>query len=190
VYVTNALVGETGRAYTLQIDWQGERYDATETLQAVAPIDTMYFGERTGSFGPKEGLRATIDFRDPGGVRNFYLWDQYIDGVRLVVPDTNFRIRVTAPDIGIDGRNVQRFQPFEAVPVNAGSQVLIRQMALSENVYRYFVSLSDQSSNDGTPFSVPLSSVRSNIANRTRTAHRPLGYFMATEVAEARGKAP
>ena len=190
VYVTNSLVGEIGRAYTLQIDWQGERYDATETLQPVAPIDSIYFMARTGSFGPKEGLRATIDFRDPGTVRNFYLWDQFIDGVRLVVPDTNFRVRVTAPDDGLDGRRIRRFQPFDAVPVKSGAQVLMRQMALSETVYRYFVALSDQSSNDGSPFSVPLSSVRSNIANRTKTDHRPLGYFMATEVAEARAKAP
>jgi hypothetical protein len=190
VYVTNGLIAEVGRAYTLQIDYQNERYDATETLQAVAAIDSLYFTAQSGNFGPKEGLRATIDFRDPASVRNFYLWDQFIDGKRLLYPDTNFRVRVTAPDDGLDGRRIRNFQPYEAVPVKSGASVLVRQVALSETVYRYFVALSDQSSNDGSPFAVPLSSVRSNIANRTNPSHRPLGYFMAAEVAEARGTSP
>ena len=63
-------------------------------------------------------------------------------------------------------------------------------MSLSETGYRYYRALSDQSTNDGSPFSVPLASVRSNIANITNPSHRPLGYFMATEVAEARARVP
>lgn len=190
VYTSASLVGTTGRRYTLQIDWQGNRYEASETLEAVAPIDTLYFQDRIGMAGPKLGKRATIDFRDPGGKKNYYVWDQYVAGVRLIIPDSTLRVRVIAPDDGLDGRRIRRFQPYDGVPVATGAQVLVRQMALSEGLYRYYFALSDQASNDGSPFSVPLSSVRSNIANRTNSALRPLGYFMATEVAEARATVP
>ena len=63
-------------------------------------------------------------------------------------------------------------------------------MSLSEAGYRYYRALSDQSSNNGSPFSVPLGSVRSNIVNLTNSSHRALGYFMASEVAEASAKVP
>jgi hypothetical protein len=189
-YFTTDLVGVIDRRYTLQIDWQNERYEATESLNAVAPIDSLYFRDRTTQSGPKDGLRATIDFRDPPNAKNFYLWDQYVNGQRLVVPDSSFKTRVVAQDDGLDGRTVREFQPYDGIPVGKGATVLVRQMALSESLYRYFRALSDQSSNDGSPFAVPLASVRSNIANVTRADHRALGYFMATEVAEARSTVP
>jgi hypothetical protein len=189
-YTTSDLVGVIDRRYSLRIDYQGERYEATEPLNGVAPIDSLYFRDRTTQSGPKDGLRATIDFRDPPNTKNFYLWDQYVNGQRLVVPDSSFKTRVVAQDDGLDGRTVREFQPYDGIPVARGASVVVRQMALSEAVFRYFRALSDQSSNDGSPFAVPLASVRSNIANLTRADHRALGYFMATEVAEARSTVP
>ncbi len=62
--------------------------------------------------------------------------------------------------------------------------------SLYEPVYRFYRALSDPSANDGSPFAVPLASVRGNISNLTTAANRPLGYFMATEVAEARAVVP
>lgn len=191
VYVTTSLEGEVGGRYTLRIDYQGERYETTETLLGVPPIDTLYFApQNTQSRGGAEGVRATIAFQETGGVRNYYLWDQYVNGVRLLAPDSSFRIRVAGADDGFDGRLVREFQPYDGMVVPSGADVLVRQMSLSETGYRYYRALSDQSTNDGSPFSVPLASVRSNIANITNPSHRPLGYFMATEVAEARARVP
>lgn len=190
VYRTTSLIGQIGTRYTLKVDYQGEHYEATETLLPIAPIDTLYFMDRKGQLGPKEGKRATIDFQEPGNVQNFYVWDQYVDGVRLLSPDSTIKFRVVGPDDGLDGRRIREFQPYDGVAIKSGSQVLIRQMALSEPMYLYYLALSNQAANDGSPFSVPLASVRSNIANTTNVRHRPLGYFMATEVAEARARAP
>jgi Domain of unknown function (DUF4249) len=190
VYRTESLTGVVGRRYTLQITYQGETYEATEPMMGVPPIDTVYFAPRNTAGPAAKGVRATIDFTDVAGVRNYYLWDQYVNGSRLIVPDSAFRVRVAAADDGLDGRDVREFQPYDGIEIPPGADVLIRQMALSETVYRYYRALSDQSSNDGSPFSVPLSSVRSNVANRTNASHRALGYFMATEVAEARARAP
>jgi hypothetical protein len=189
-YVTSALVGVVGMRYTLTIDFEGERYEATDQMQAVVPIDSLYFDVPTGFFGPEEKLRATIDFRDPAGVKNYYLWDQFNDGVRLPTPDSTFKIRVVASDDVIDGQEITGFQPYGGIVVEPGQVVVVRQVALSEQSYRYYFALSDQTSNDGSPFSVSAASVRGNVANLTRPSHFPLGYFIAAEVAEAQATVP
>ena len=108
----------------------------------------------------------------------------------MVSSYSDFPVRVVGSDDGYDGRFVQQWQPYDGKELPSGAYVLMRQMSLSEAGYRYYRALSDQSSNNGSPFSVPLGSVRSNIVNLTNSSHRALGYFMASEVAEASAKVP
>lgn len=190
VYATSTLVAGVGRSYTLLVDWEGERYEATDVLTPVAPIDTLYFAPRIGALGPREGARATIDFRDPAGERNYYLWDQLVDGKRLISPDSSFRFRVVASDDLIEGQRVRGLQPYDGIPVAPGQIVTVRQIGLSEQSFRYYFALSDQTTNDGSPFAATPASVRGNVANRTRPEHRALGYFMAGEVAQATRTVP
>jgi hypothetical protein len=189
-YSTDSLVAAAGRTYTLRIDWQGDRYESVETLNAVAGIDSLYFTGRPKKDVAKDGLRATIDLRDPPAVRNYYLWDQYVDGVRLISPDTAFRVRVVTSDEFYQGRRVRGFQPFDGQAVRSGQEVLVRQYSISEAVWRYYDALNQQVDGDGSPFAVPPASVRSNIANLTTPSKRALGYFVASEVSERRGRVP
>lgn len=184
VYESAPFAAELRRRYTLRIDWEGDRYEGSDTLNPVSPIDSLYFRERNTPAGPREGMRATIDTFDPAGERNYYLWDQLVDGIRLIAPDSSFRIRVIANDDLVEGQPVREYQPYSGIPVGAGQRVTVRQIALSEAAYRYYLALSDQVSNNGSPFSVAPASVRGNVANRTRPDHRALGYFMAGEVSE------
>jgi hypothetical protein len=184
LYVSSPFAAHVGRRYTLQVDWDGDRYEASDVLHAVSSIDSLYFRARNTFIGPSEGLRATIDTYDPGGERNYYLWDQLVDGARLIAADSGFRARVIANDDLVNGQRVTAFQPYGGIVVAAGQLVTVRQIALSEDGYRYYVALSDQVINDGSPFGVATASVRGNVANRTRPSRRALGYFMAGEVAE------
>jgi hypothetical protein len=189
-YVTDSLVAAAGRTYTLRIEWQGDRYEAVEALNAVAGIDSLYFTPRPRRDPVKDGLRATIDLRDPPSVRNYYLWDQFVDGTRLLSPDTLFRYRVVTSDEFYQGRRVRAFQPFDGRAVRSGQEVMVRQYSISEAVWRYYDALNQQVDGDGSPFSVPPASVRGNVANLTTPSKRALGYFVATEVAERRGRVP
>jgi hypothetical protein len=190
VYVSPPFAAQVGRRYTLQIDWEGERYEGSDRLESVAPIDSLYFMERNSVIGPREGLRATIDTRDPVGQRNYYMWDQLVDGVRLIAADSAFKARVIANDDLVEGKQVREFQPYGGIPVAPGQVVTVRQIALSDAGYRYYVALTDQVVNDGSPFAVATASVRGNVANRTRPARRALGYFMAGEVSEVTRMVP
>jgi hypothetical protein len=135
-------------------------------------------------------MRATIDFTDPRGTKNFYLWDQYVDGVRLIAADSSFRYRVVGADDFLNGTEVTGFQPYDGIAVAPGQEVLVRQLGISEDAYRYYSALSEQTTNDGSPFGVPSASLRGNVTNLTSAAHFPLGYFIAGEVAEARARLP
>ncbi|MBL8959696.1 MAG: DUF4249 domain-containing protein [Gemmatimonadetes bacterium] len=186
-YVTTALTVERGRTYTLRIDWEGQRFEGVEQTMSVTPIDSLYFeAPKPGRFSGEDGVRATIDTRDPAGEKNFYLWDQFVDGRRLLGPDSSFKLRIIAPDDAVDGKPVLGFQPYEGIDIPVGSSVVVRQVGISESTYRYYFALSDQVSADGSIFSVPPASVRGNVANRSNPRQPALGYFYVSEVSEAR----
>lgn len=195
VYVTDSLVPELNQRYTLRIQWNDETYEGSDSLLPVAPIDSFYFRERTGLFAPPDvarepGPRATIDFRDPPGVQNYYVWDQFVDGQRLVQGDTSIRFRPMERDAFFNGALVRGYQPYSGVVLRPGQTVRIRHMSLSEPGYRFYLTLNTVILSDGSPFSLPPASLRGNVANLDRPAAPALGYFLTAEVDERTGRVP
>jgi hypothetical protein len=186
-YTTNQLTLRIGTEYRLTITYDGQTYESTETAMSVATIDSLYLeAPRPGRFSGTKGVRATIDLTDPPGLGNFYLWDQFIDGARVLGPDSSFKYRMVAMDDAVDGLEIKGFQPYEGIDIPVGSTVVMRQIGLSERMFRYYFAFSDQVSADGSPFAVPPASIRGNVSNVTDPSRFPLGYFYAAEVAEAR----
>lgn len=191
VYLAANLPLEFGAEYTLQITYKGDEYQARDTAHAVAAIDSLYFAPRSNAnFGPALGLRATVALHEPAGVRNFYLWEQYVDGRRLVTTDTTGYFVAVASDDFFDGTFIDDLQPYIGIGLRAGQLVRVRQLAISEQAYRYFLELNDQANPDGSPFGVPPASLRGNVANLAHPQLPALGYFIAAEVAEATGRVP
>jgi hypothetical protein len=185
VYVTQSLIGAVGRTYTLAIEYAGDRYEGVDRMISVAPIDSLYFAPAQRCEGTCGGVRATIDFHDPGGPPHWYLWEQSVNGALLLGPDSSRGQPVVANDQGLNGRFVTKFQPFGGIAVDVGDRVVVRQLALSEPLYHYFDAIAQGTSHGGSPFAVPPSSIRGNVANRTNASRFALGYFLATEVSEA-----
>jgi hypothetical protein len=180
------FVVQRGRTYTLTISFEGEQYQAVESTQNVAPIQRLYLDKpHPGRFAGVGGLRATIDYTDPAGVKNFYMWEQYLNGVLELGPDSTTKMRVIASDQLTDGLSVVGFQPYEGVHVEQLSQVVVRQIALSEAAYQYFYALNDQVSSNGSPFAVPPASLRGNIQNLSDRTRPALGYFYVSEFSSA-----
>jgi hypothetical protein len=183
-YQTTVFVIAVGRTYTLRITYQGNEYVSTETASAAVPMDSLWFSEGISNVSSVAGLRATIGFRDPPGVKNFYLWDQFVDGRRVILPDSIGYYRVVASDDFTDGSRVRQLQPYDGVIVKSGQLVRVRQVSISEQAYRFYSALSEQGLNDGSPFGVPPSSLRGNVANLTSPSNPALGYFIVAEATE------
>ena len=185
LYRRDGLFPVIGATYTLTIDWDGERYRASSELLAVAPIDSLYFEyEEEGLAQGDEGYRAVIDYTDPAGAKNFYLWELVVEGERRIAIDPGNRFRIISEDRFYDGGRVVGYQPYDEEVVDPGQRVAIRQLALSEATYRYHFLLYEQTTGGGGPFSTPPASVRGNVANLTDGTHLALGYFFASQVAE------
>jgi hypothetical protein len=189
VYRATAMTLGNGRTFTLEIGWNGDQYRSTEKMLPAIVIDSLFFIPRLNE-APSSPLRATITARDPVGAKNFYLWDQWIDGVRLTVPDSAVKQRVVATDDLLDGGRIRNFQPYDGWAVSSGQLVRVRQLSISEQAYRFYLTLSEQTASDGSPFAVPASSVRGNVANITSPARVALGYFIAGEYTELERRVP
>ncbi len=195
VYVTDSLVPALNRRYTLRVRWNNANYEGSDSLLPVVPIDSFYFAARTGLFAPPDvarepGPRATVDFRDPAGVQNYYVWDQFVDGRRLVEADTAFRFRPMERDAFFNGALVRGYQPYSGVVLRSGQTVRMRHMSLSEQGYRYYLSLNNVTLGDGSPFSIPPASLRGNVANLSRPGEAALGILLAAEVDERTASVP
>lgn len=191
LYVATGLVPALGRSYTLSIDYQGERYQASHPFVPVAPIDSLYFlFKAEGLAAGDSGFRATIDYTDPPGARNFYLWELLVDDTLRIDPNPGNRFTTISEDRFFDGGRVVGYQPNHHEAIEPGQRVAVRQVALSEPAYRYYFALFEQTGGRGGPFSVPPASVRGNVANRTTPGHYPLGFFYVAGVAEKRAVVP
>lgn len=190
VYRAPSMALPTGRSVTLEIGWGGDQYRATEIMQAGVGMDSLFFRPQFSKVNPGPSLRATVAAEDPGTPKNFYLWDQWIDGTRLVSADSVFKSRVVASDELFNGGKVRNFQPYDGWTVRPGQLVRVRQLSISEQAYRFYLTLSQQVDNDGSPFGVKASSVRGNVANVTRPARLAVGYFIAGEYTEIERRVP
>lgn len=183
-YTAAGIPLAVGRRYTLTIDYQGARYRAEQVMVDVAPIDSLYFKfEKAGIAQGDSGFRAVIDYSDPPGQHNFYLWEMYVDGVRGIATDPGARFRVISDDEFYDGGVVIGYQPYDELVVEPGQLVEVRQLGISEEAFRYYFVLFEQTTSGGGPFSTPPASVRGNVANLTDPGHRALGFFLASSVA-------
>lgn len=187
LYTTGNLAASIGTTYTLTIDWQGDTYSATATLHAVPPIDRLYLlFEEESAIIEEEGYRATIDYTDPAGIVNYYLWEQIVDGEIALLPDPGNAFNLVSEDRFYDGQAVFAYQPNDEIALNVGQSVEIRQVALSRDAYDYYLALFEQNSlGSGDPFSIPPANVRGNVENVTAPERLALGYFEAAEVSVA-----
>jgi len=173
---------QAGRTYTLSILWEGEQYQATSPVVAGPTIDSLYLIFRSASLAVGDsGLRAVIDYTDPAGVENYYFWELFVDGERVVSNDPGNQWRVISRDRFYDGQKVVGYLPFDEEVVLPGQFIQLRQLAITEEAYRYYFAFYDQATGGGSPFSTPPASVRGNVQNLTRPEHRALGFFLAAE---------
>ncbi|MDX1390208.1 MAG: DUF4249 domain-containing protein, partial [Acidobacteriota bacterium] len=141
-YTTDALAASIGTTYTIEIVWEGDTYTASATAHAVPPIERLYLVfEEERLLIVEAGYRATIDYTDPAGVENYYLWEQVVDGQIALLPDPGNAFNLISEDRFYDGQAVRAYQPNDEIALQPGQTVEIRQIALARDTYDYYVAL-------------------------------------------------
>ena len=80
-YNTHLLLGRPGNTYTLDVFARNEHYVAASTMPEAVPLDSVTFESLTG-FG-QQRISAVVNFRDPRGVKNYYRFIEYINGLQF-----------------------------------------------------------------------------------------------------------
>jgi len=184
-YETNNLFARIGGVYTLNIVYNNETYTASERLNPVAPIDTVYqrFVEKTGF--DEEGIRIKIDYTDPAYQENYYYWEQYRNGESTIRVNPGTKWSLLSDDRYTNGQTVKGKTPNDELIYAAGDLALVRQLSLTKLAYDYHYYLFKQLGDRGL-FDTPPAPIRGNIENITNPENYALGYFGASEISEAR----
>ena len=185
LYSNNTLMPALNETYTLHIVWNGQEYQAVETLVPGPPIDSIYQQFEEGNLFEDEGIKVAIDFTDAEEVENYYFWETYLDGELQILPDPGNKNNLIANDEFFDGNKIEGYFPNEEAIFDPGDQVLVKQIALSSNAYDYYFILFDQAAKTGALIDTPPVPVRGNIRNVSNPDDYALGYFFASQVSEA-----
>lgn len=169
VYSTQTLQGKPGNTYTLSVQVGDSIYTAVSTMPYPVPFDSITFRQNS-PFG-NDRITAAPNFQDPGGVNNYYLFNEYRNGVQLTKDIFVFDDRLS------DGRYISRGLRNTDDVLKAGDQLEIKMFCIDEPVFNYFNQL-DESGGSGGAFNT-AASPSNPVSNFSNGA---LGYFSAHTV--------
>ncbi|MBR9756907.1 MAG: DUF4249 domain-containing protein [Algicola sp.] len=181
-YTTTNFVPLLNHTYHLEVVYNGETYQATETLMSVSNINTITQSTEGGF--DDELLELNLYFDDPANVENFYL-------IKYDVVGDLFPYLEDVSDEFTDGNEIHDFfekdddEDGEETPFQAGDVVHVSLYGISEPYYNFMRLLIEQYGSQGDPFSSNAAQLRGNCTNLTNPEHYAFGYFRVTQVAKA-----
>lgn len=181
-YTTSVFIPVVNDTYTLEIVYNGENYQASETLKSVSDINRIT-QSLEGGFDD-EVLDVTLFWDDPADEENYYL-------VRVLEVGDLFPFLEEISDEFINGNEIDDFfekdddadDPTEEF--NPGDTVDISLYGISERYHNYMQLLIEQYDSGGDPFSSVAAEIRGNCINTTTTDNYAFGYFRLTQVVKA-----
>lgn len=165
IYATHLLQGFPGHTYTLSVFAQNTNYMSSSTMPLRVPLDSVSF-KTTGGFGQKN-ISAVVNFQDPAGIKNYYQFVEFINGVQFNKEIFVFDDRLS------DGRYISNTLRTDSSYLNAGDVLQVNMYCIDEQVYNYFFQLAQSSGVGAFNSSASPANPSSNISNGA------LGYFSA-----------
>ncbi|HEX3935332.1 MAG TPA: DUF4249 domain-containing protein [Puia sp.] len=165
VYTTHFLQGIPGNTYTLSVFAQDTNYTATSTMPMPVPLDSISF-ESSGIFN-KTRITAVANFQDPAGVKNYYQFIAYINGVQFTKDIFVFDDRLS------DGRYINDDLRMDSTYLSPGDRLEVSMYGIDVNVYNYFYQLSQSGGSNAFNTTASPANPASNISNGA------YGYFSA-----------
>lgn len=165
--------GETGKTYSLEIRHDNEIYQATTTIQAYNPLDSLWYEEPPINEIPEDNADAVT------------LYAQYTDPVELgnkvryftkrnnepflppyfsvlnddVVNGTTVRIQLSNGVNKMDTMDMKNYGFFQK-----GDTIVVKWSAIDNDVYQFWHTLEFSYGTTGNPFASPVK-ISGNISN-------------------------
>lgn len=172
-YVTdNNIFGQIGVGYTLSIELDGNRYEATSIMQRVPEIDSLLW--RWDNF--KQSYRILLYGQEPAGKGDYYLW--HLEKNSEQITKQVNQVMMVNDDFS-DGNYIQGLEidywemEFNFQP---GDTVTVMQHSLTKTAYEFIVGVMTEHTN-GQVAMRPPSNVPSNVSNGA------MGLFHASAIA-------
>lgn len=170
-YTTNEFLPEIDQSYTLDIQYNGQTYTATETLRSVTEINGI---EQTiEGAGDEEEIQIKVFFDDPIAVENYYL-GEFNSSVNPLLTLTSLSDEFT------DGN--ENFIEFDNEELVAGATVGVNIYGISEAYYNFITILIEQFGETDGPFQTTPVQLKGNCINPNNPDEEVLGYFRLGEV--------
>lgn len=171
------VYGEVGKTYTLHIRLtDGSEYEASETLKACVPIDSIKQTRNYNSFLSGYGYDVLYYGPEPEPAGDYYMYLLYLDDV--LYSDTITEVSFVSDEF-VNGNYVHDFIIYrirEADLVHNPTEVTLEMYSISRQYYDFMTALLLETSWRGSPWDGPPANVPSNVSNNAR------GYFLAADV--------
>jgi len=179
----SSFIASTNKTYNLIINFEGDEYNAYETLKAGgAAIDSLTANYFPSALGSPEGNFITVNTTDPLNERNFYLWQLFINEQLMINPSPGNIYRAIQKDDFFNGQPLINYLPYDNFPVVIGDTVRLQQLNISEQMYNYYYSIFNLTASSPVSGDVPPGKIRGNILNLNKSDKNALGYFGACSV--------
>jgi hypothetical protein len=174
----SSFIAATNKTYKLIISYDGDEYNAYETLKDEgASIDSLTVNYFSSALGSPEGNFITVNTSDPLDERNFYLWQLYINNQLMINPSPGNIYRAIQKDDFFNGKPLINYLPFDNFPVVTGDIARMHQLNISEQMYNYYYSIFNLTASSPVSGDVPPGKIRGNILNLKNSDKNALGYF-------------
>ncbi|MBO3697482.1 DUF4249 domain-containing protein [Roseivirga sp. E12] len=171
-YPMNSFQGQIGSVYSLDVQVDGQQYNAQEELLPVTAIDslTIIVNEEEFEDPEEEGRFYEVLFyaSEPQDRKDQYLFKFYRNGE--IVKDSHTDIYFS-DDILLG----EKIDDLEIAGYYAeGEEVMVEMYSLTQEAFIFYSDLFNLLNNDGGMFSPPPANPRTNLSNGA------LGYFQVS----------
>jgi hypothetical protein len=179
----SSFVAATNKTYKLIINYEGDEYNAYETVKVGgAAIDSLTVNYFPSALGSPEGNFITVNATDPLNERNFYVWQLYINDKLMINPSPGNIYRAIQKDDFFNGQPLLNYLPFDNFPVVTGDIARLHQLNISEQMYNYYYSIFNLTASSPVSGDVPPGNIKGNIVNLNKPDKNALGYFGACSI--------